>query len=56
MAWIENVMTFGPVLMMVIIMRVFVSNSMGVVLMGKDMGVFVLVLPVLFGCHGCYGI
>ncbi len=56
MAWIENVMTLGPVLMVVIIVRMFVSDSMGVVFMGKDMGMLVLVLSVLFGCHRCYGI
>ena len=54
MAWVENVMTFGPVLMVVIIVGVLVSNSVGVILVGEDMGMLVLVLCVLFGCQCCY--
>ena len=54
MAWIENVMTFGPVLMVIIIVGVLVSDSVGVVRVGKDMGVLVLVMCVLFGCQCCY--
>ena len=57
MAWVEYVVAFGPVLMVVIVVVwVFVSDSMGVVLMGKDMGMFVLILPALIGCDPCYGV
>ena len=48
MAWVENVVTFGPVLMVIVIVWMLVSNSMGVVLMGKDMGVLLVILRVLF--------
>ena len=54
MAWIENVVTFRPVLMVVIIVWMLMSNSMGVVLMSKDMGVLLVVLRILFGCQCCY--
>ena len=54
-AWIEDVVAVGPVLMVVIVVVWMpVGDSVGVVFMGKDMSMFVLILPVLIGCDPCY--
>jgi hypothetical protein len=57
MAWVEYVVAVGPVLMVVIVVVwVFVGDGVGVVFMGKDMGMLVLILPALIGCYPCYGV
>ena len=54
-ASIEYVVAVGPVLKVVIaVVWMLVSDSMGVVFMGKDVSMFVLILPVLIGCDPCY--
>jgi hypothetical protein len=45
------VITFKPVLVVVLIVMMLVSKSMGVLFMIKAKGVLVMVLAVLVGCH-----
>src|ERR671930_18829 len=50
-AWIEDVMFFEPVMMMVCIMLMFVRNSMCMSMVRKEMSMFILILSIRIASH-----